>query len=338
VASGYLEKIKKFMKSKDKNSNSYHQPIERSLLLADVCEMYYLEGLSQAEIGRKIGLTSSMVSRLITEARERNMVDIRIHRPLESDFDLENALIEQFNLKTARVVTVRGYEYSLLKYLGQAGAQVFSQYIQPDQVIGVAWGTTLSAVVDAFDINEPVPTKLVELTGALGSRSSEYEGHGIITRLANKLGAEAHMLNAPFLCASEATAQALYEDQIISQPLKLANQAALALMGVGSLHPELATFLKFGYLSKTLLKSLHSAGAVGNVCGLYFDAEGNPACSEFCQKIITISRENLLSIPDRIGVAGGPEKVESIIGALRGSYVNILVTDNLTAQAILEKI
>ena len=326
------------MKNKEKNSNSYHQPLERSLLLADVCEMYYLEGMSQAEIGRKIGLTSSMVSRLISEAHERDMVDIRIHRPLESDFDLENALMDLFNLKTARVVTVRGYEYSFLKYLGEAGAQIFKQYIQPDRVIGVAWGTALSAVVDAFQMSKPVPTKLVELTGALGSRSSEYEGHGIITRLAHKLGAEAHFLNAPFLCSSEATAQALYGDQIISQPLKLANQASLALMGVGSLDPEMATFLKFGYLSKSLAKTLRAAGAVGNVCGLYFDINGEPACSEFCQKIITISRKNLLSIPDRIGVAGGPDKVGPILGAVRGGYVNILVTDNLTAQSILDQI
>lgn len=325
------------MKNNDKTSIAYYQTLERSLLLADVCEMYYLEGMSQAEIGRKIGLTSSMVSRLLTEAREREMVDIRIHRPLGSDFNLENALMDQFNLKTARVVTVRGYEYSLLKYLGEAGAQIFKQYIQANQVIGVAWGTTLSAVVDAFEITEPVSSKLVELTGALGSRSSEYEGHGIITRLASKLGAEAHFLNAPFLCSSEATAQALYEDPIISQPLILANQASLALTGIGSLHPEMATFLKFGYLSKSLVKSLHTAGAVGNVCGLYFDIAGHPACSEFCQKIITISRENLLAIPDRIGVAGGADKVEPILGALRGGYLNILVTDNITAQAILQK-
>lgn len=324
------------MKNKEKPSNSYHQPLERSLLLADVCEMYYLDGMSQAEIGRKIGLTSSMVSRLITEAHERKMVNIRIHRPLKSDFDLENALIEKFGLQSARVVTIRGYQFSLLKYLGEAGAQIFRQYIQPDKVIGVAWGTTLSAVVDAFDANETVPSKLVELTGALGSRSSEYEGHGIITRLASKLGAEAHLLNAPFLCSSEATAQALYEDQIISQPLKLASQASLALMGIGSLHPEMATFLKFGYLSKSLLKTLQADGAVGNVCGLYFDIDGNPACSDFCQKIITISRKKLLSIPDRIGVSGGPDKVEAILGAVRGGYVNILVTDNITAQSMLD--
>jgi len=324
------------MNHKYSKNNSYHIPIERKLLLADVCEMYYLEKKSQAEIGRIIGLTSSMVSRLITEAHEHNMVEIRIQRPLQSNFELESALVERFNLQNARVVSIRGYEFSLLKYLGAAGAQILKQYIESESVIGIAWGTTLSNVVDMFEIEGPIPTKLVELTGAMGSRSNEYEGHGIITRLANKLGAEFHYLNAPFLCASSETAQALLTDQIISQPLKLAENANLSLMGVGSLDSKLATIVRFGYLSEEVVDKLRRNGAIGNVCGIYFDKDGNTVCKEFCERIISISKESLLSIPDRIGVAGGPDKVKPILGALRGRYINILVTDNITAMALLE--
>jgi len=203
-------------------------------------------------------------------------------------------------------------------------------------VIGIAWGTTLSAVVEAFTTGEVNPSTLVELTGAMGSRSSEYEGHGIITRLANKLGAEYHYLNAPFLCSHIKTAESLLNDKIISHPLEMAKNANLALMGVGSLDPQHATVLRFGYLSKELIVNLSQAGAVGNVCGLYFDIHGDPACADFCQRIISISKDNLLSIPNRIGVAGGADKVEPLLGALRGGYINILVTDNITAQAMLE--
>lgn len=324
------------MNHKNAKNHSYHTPIERELLLADVCEMYYLEKKSQAEIGRIIGLTSSMVSRLITEAHERNMVEIRIQRPLQSNFELENKLIDRFNLKNARVVTIRGYEFSLLNYLGAAGAQVLKQYIESDSVIGIAWGTTLSSVVDMFEVEKPIPTKLIELTGAMGSRSNEYESHGIITRLANKLGSEFHYLNAPFLCASSETAQALLSDHIISQPLKLAESANLALMGVGSLDLKLATIIRFGYLSKEIVDELRRSGAIGNVCGIYFDKDGNSICNKFCKRIISIQKKSLLSIPDRIGVAGGPDKVRPILGALRGGYVNILVTDNISARALLE--
>ncbi len=311
-------------------------PLERRLLLADICEMYYLDGLSQREIGRKVGLTSSMISRLISEAHHRGMVEIRVHRPREYDTELEKALQEKFNLDAVHVIRTREDEGFLIKYLGDAGAHVLKQNLQEDQVIGVTWGTTLSAVINAFSIDHPISTRLIELTGAMGSRSSEYEAHGIISRLANKLGAEYHFLNAPFICENKETAQALIKDRIISQPLVMAKNADLALMGVGSLDLEKATMLKSGYMSRTIIEHLSQSGAIGNVCGLYYDIDGNPACDDFCERIITISKKDLLTIPIRLGVAGGEDKPKPIIGAVRGRYINILVTDNITAQAVLD--
>ena len=316
--------------------SEYHPPHDRESLLADVAEMYYLEGKRQAEIARLIGLTPSMVSRLLTEARQRNLVEIRIRRPLQPDYALENALGERFDLQTVNVVTVRNHEASFLKYLGAAGAQIFKQFLSPGIVIGIAWGTTLSAMVDEFEVNSPVPAKLVELVGAMGARSSEYEGHGIITRLAQKLGAEHYFLNAPFLCANAETARALMKDAILEQPLALARQAQISLMGAGSLKIPYATVYRFGYISTDLIEELKQANAVGNVCGLYYDINGQNVCTDFCERLVTIGEADLLSIPVRIGIVGGPDKAEPILGALRGGYFNVLVTDSITAKRVLE--
>ncbi len=316
--------------------SEYQPPPDRETLLADVAEMYYLKGKRQAEIAKLIGLTSSMVSRLLTEARQRNLVEIRIRRSLQFDYALENALRERFNLHAVNVVTVRNYESQFLKYLGAAGAQIFKKYLSPNSIIGIAWGTTLSALVDEFDINNPFPVKLVELVGAMGARSSEYEGHGIITKLAQKMGAEQYFLNAPFLCASAETARALMKDAIVKQPLTLAREAQIALMGAGSLRIPSATVYRFGYMSKDLIEELKQAGAVGNVCGLYYDLDGQDVCTEFCERLVTISEADLFSIPIRIGVVGGPDKAEPILGALRGEYFNVLVTDSITAERVLE--
>lgn len=314
----------------------YSPPQDHELLLADVAEMYYLDGKRQAEIARLIGLTPSMVSRLLTEARQRNMVEIRIRRPLQLDYALENALRERFNLQAVSVVTIRNYEPPFLKYLGAAGAQIFKQFLSPDIIIGISWGTTLSALVDEFEVNSPVPAKLVEMVGAMGARSSEYEGHGIITRLAQKLGAEHYFLNAPFLCANAETAQVLMEDAILAQPLSLTRQAQIALMGAGSLQIPYATVYRFGYISTSLIEELKQANAVGNVCGLYYDINGKNVCTGFCERLVTIGEADLLSIPVRIGVVGGPDKAEPILGALRGGYFNVLVTDSITAKRVLE--
>jgi len=316
--------------------SEYHPPNDRETLLADVAEMYYLEGKRQAEIAKLIGLTSSMVSRLLTEARQRNLVEIRIRRPLQPDHALENDLMHRFGLQAVSVVTVRNHEPSFLKYVGAAGAKIFKQFLSPGIVIGIAWGTTLSALVDEFEEDSPIQAKLVELVGAMGARSSEYEGHGIITRLAQKLGAEHYFLNAPFLCANAETARALMKDAILEQPLSLARQAQIALMGAGSLQIPYATVYRFGYISTDLIEKLKQGNAVGNVCGLYYDINGQNVCTDVCEQMVTISEKDLLSIPIRIGVVGGPDKTEPILGALRGGYFNVLVTDSITAKRVLE--
>lgn len=315
----------------------YHPPLDRDLLLADVAEMYYLGRMRQSEIANIIGLTTSMVSRLLTEAHQRNMVDIHIRRPLQSDYGLETALKEKFNLTTVSVVTVRNHEITFLKYLGAAGAQTFKRYLSPGNTIGIAWGTTLSILADEFEIAAPIPTKLVELVGAMGSSNSENNGHGTIMRLAEKLGAEPYILNAPFLCSTARIAQALLTDQILAKPLAMAQQAQIALLGAGSLEMPYATLFRYGYFSPELIADLHRVGAVGNVCGLYFDINGQEARADFCDRLITINKEDLLSIPIRIGVVGGIDKAKPILGALRGGYFNVLVTDNLTAKLVLEQ-
>ena len=314
----------------------YRPPLERDLLLADVAEMYYLGHKRQSEIAQIIGLTTSMVSRLLTEAHQRNMVEIRIRRPLQSDYALESAVKEKFNLQTVSVVTVRDHEISFLKYLGAAGAQTFKRFLAPGSTIGVAWGTTLKVLADELEIGDRVPSKLVELVGAMGSRNSEYDGHGTIMRLAEKLGAEPYILNSPFLCSTVETARALLKDEILSTPFSLARQAQIALLGAGSLEIRYATIYRFGYFPQELFEDLRRAGAVGNVCGLYYDINGQDARADICDRLITISKKDLLSIPIRIGVVGGPDKVKPILGALRGGYFNVLVTDNITAKLVLE--
>jgi DNA-binding transcriptional regulator LsrR (DeoR family) len=277
-----------------------------------------------------------MVSRLLTEAQQRNMVEIHIRRPLQSDYALENALKEKFNLQTVCVVTVRNHEFTFLKYLGGAGAQTFKRFLTPNSIIGVAWGTTLSVLADELEVAVPVPSKLVELVGAMGSRNSEYEGHGIIMRLAEKLGSEHYILNSPFLCSNAESARALLNNDILSKPLDMARNAQIALLGAGSLELPYATIYRYGYFSPEMMEELNRAGAVGNVCGLYYDINGQDVSAEFCNRLITLNKKDLLSIPIRMGVVGGRDKVKPTLGALRGGYFNVLVTDSLTAKMVLE--
>ena len=312
---------------------------DRASLLADVAEMYYLQDMNQAQIARVVGVTRSMVSRMLSEARQKGIVDVTIRRPLQSDRELEAALAARFKLRAASVVMVRAPDdRRLLRYLGQGAADLLQKHLPPKTVVGLAWGTSISAAVDAIPADEraALKIKIVQLVGALGARNNEYDGHGLVMRLAEKLGGEAYYLNAPFICQNRQMARALMNAQSIRETIVLARKVNVALVGVGSTSPKYSSFYLAGYVPLAELKAMIAAGAVGDVCGLHFDISGREKCGELCERLVTIQKDDLLKIPLRIGVAGGPGKVNPILGALRIGYINALVTDSVTAKKLLE--
>jgi DNA-binding transcriptional regulator LsrR (DeoR family) len=306
---------------------------DRSSLLADVAEMYYLEQKNQAEIAKFIGVTRSMVSRLLTEARESGIVEIRIRRPVQSDRELSLALIECFGLKDASVVTFpyAGGEH-LLRALGSAAAQMLKRYLAPNMILGLAWGTSISATVDAFEGSNRMPIRVVQLVGAMGARNMEYDGHDLVARMSEKIGGEAYYLNAPYLCRSAEMAKSLLETKSIRETISLGRKTDVALLGVGTTASEFSSFYLAGYISQQELQRLRRQGAVGDV-----GAQGGPASEDFSDRLVSIRRKELLAIPVRLGVAGGEGKADAILGALRGGYINVLVTDSVTARTILDK-
>lgn len=312
---------------------------DRESLLADVAEMYYLEERGQAEIARTIGVTRSMISRLLTEARAKGIVEIRVRRTLQRDHDLETALVNRFRLQAACVSAVppRVNSERLLSYLGKAGAQTLVRYLAPGNILGLAWGTSVSATVDAVEVEQPLDLKIVQLVGAMGARNAQYDGHALILRLAEKVGGEGYYLNAPFLCPNPETAEALRRTQSIKDTIELGTRADVALLGVGSSDPQHSSYFLAGYVSSREQARLQRAGAVGDVCGLHFDIQGRHVCEEFTARCLTICKEDLFNIPVRIGVAGGTGKVGPVLGALRGNFVNVLVTDSITARQVLEQ-
>jgi deoxyribonucleoside regulator len=310
---------------------------ERANLLADVAEMYYLEEKTQDEIASIVNVTRSMVSRLLTEARKKGIIEVRIHRPLQFDSFLEDSLKEQFGLLNAKVIHSTGNDRDiLLKSLGKAGAEMLHNYLKPHSILGLAWGSTISAVIDEFEVEEPLPLKIVQLVGALGTQNKEYDGHGLVLRLAEKLQGQGYYLNAPFICSGKEIAESLMQTPGIRETIEMGGISDVALLGIGSTAPQYSSFYLAGYVPLEELNLLIRANAVGDVCGLHFDSFGKEICADFCERLVTIRRETLHSIPVRIGVAGGVNKEQAILGALRGGYINVLVSDSQTARQMLE--
>ncbi|MBM3125687.1 MAG: sugar-binding transcriptional regulator [Chloroflexi bacterium] len=311
---------------------------DRASLLADVADMYYRENKNQAEIAKSVGVTRSMISRMLTEARDAGIVEIRVHRSLQSDHDLGRELIEAFDLLDAYVVRVSAISgRKLTRSLGRAGALVLKRYLAPGKVLGLAWGTSISATVDALDVVESIPVKVVQLVGAMGARNLQYDGHDLVSRLSEKLGGEAYYVNAPYVCQDREVARSLMESKAIKETISLGKKTDVALLGIGSTSSTHSSFYLAGYVTRKELDDLRRGGSIGDVCGLHFDLEGRPAAEHFSERLVTIQRNDLLAIPVRLGVAGGPGKVQAILGALKSRHVNVLVTDQVTAKKVLDR-
>jgi deoxyribonucleoside regulator len=307
---------------------STHAP-ERAEVLANVAEMYFLRNLTQAEIAQRVGVTRSMVSRMLSGARAQGIVEFRIHRPVRLDRELSRAIAARFRLRAAKVVDSGGQDDErLLAHLGRAGAKVLATYLKNGTLLGLTWGTAVGATIHALEGVPPLPSlKIVQLLGALGARIEDHDGHALVRALEAKLGGVGYYINAPYLVGSPETAQDLMSNKSIAETLALARKCDVALLGVGSVEPRHSSFYRAGYVTLRELKALQQQGAVGDVCGLHFDAAGRPRGED--------SERALRGIPVRIGVAGGAGKVEAVRAALLGGYINVLVTDQTVASALV---
>jgi DNA-binding transcriptional regulator LsrR (DeoR family) len=304
-------------------------------LLADVAELYYINNQNQTQIAHKMGVTRSMVSRMLTEARKLGLVKFQIERPYNLDYELTNIFRNKFDLKQAAVVAIPEGQ-PLLSSLGKVAARILIKNLHRNSILGTSWGTAISATVDEVTLPYPLSgIKVVQLLGAVGTRLYQYNGVSIVRRLEEKLDAEGIYLNAPYLVDEVQAASMLMKNRDVHEALAFGSRADTALLGIGSTDIDASPYFLAGFITEKELSSIQASEAVGDVCGLFFDINGKMCCPEFNDHTVGIRFETLIKIPNRIGVAGGPAKVKPLVGALTGGLINILITDSVTARAVL---
>jgi len=310
---------------------------ERIEVLTQVAIWYYEEGLNQADIAERIGKSRSMVSRLLDQAREAGLVEVRVHYPLRTDLELAQRLCHAYNLAEAHVLAESPEDYGLLlRRLGELGARRLQEMLHSGIVIGLSWGTGVHAVVSAMR-STPVPNAtVVQLIGAVGHGDPMVDGLELARWLAQKLGASFRFLSAPLLVEDEVVAQALRRERINQETLTLAAQADVAIIGIGTPDPDYSSLVRAGYLSRSDMEELIAAGVVGDIVAHQFDDCGRLLDIPANRRAVNLDAGSIRRIPKVIAVSGGVPKARAIAAALRGGYCNCLVTDAKTAQMVLD--
>lgn len=313
------------------------------LQLADIAQQYYLDDLTQEQIARRLGVSRSNVSRMLKEARERGLVEIRVHHPLRTSLALQEAIEAALPLKASLVLATEGERpFSLpngsaadgRSALGTLAARYLNEQIANGAVVGVGWGSTVYSVVSSGYIERKLDTSVVQLMGSMGGASPDIDGGQVASRLGRALGARVFYLHAPMVVTDASVRAGLLRDQHIRQTLDMARRADVLVFSVGAVSKASGLY-RAGYLTDLDLEYIQSQGAVGDICGTYFRQDGSPCSLELEERTVAASAEGMRLAPLQVGVGWGAAKALPSIGAIRAGLINVLVTEEECAREML---
>jgi DNA-binding transcriptional regulator LsrR (DeoR family) len=182
----------------------------------------------------------------------------------------------------------------------------------------------------------PVVDTVVQVVGGVGDPQVQVLANRLIAGFARATGAEPAFLPAPGVLGTAAARRSLTGDPAVSTVMDVWKRLTMVLVGIGSLEPSPLLQQSGNAVSPEDLRLLRTAGAVGDICLRFFDDRGEPVLTSFDDRVVGISVEQLLTVPRRVAVAGGQRKAAAIRGALRGGWINVLVTDVATARRLIE--
>lgn len=313
--------------------------VDELRLMAKVARMYYIQGFRQQAITERLQIHQSTVSRLLKRAREANLVRISVNNPPGIFAEMEDRLVTQFHLKDAVVVECSAEEAPLVRDLGVAMAYFVETTVKAGSIIGISsWSRSLFAMVDALHPGDYCHGgKVVQILGGVGQIGAEHHAMYPAQRLSASIGATPVLLQSPAIVGSAEAQRVLARDSSVRAATEFFERLDIALVGIGSMEPSRLLSNSGNIFSPDELRELSHQGAVADICFRYFDAEGQPVKSPLMQRVIGIELHTLRRAKCVVGVAGGRRKVQAILAALRGRWIDILITDQRTAASLLNE-
>ena len=307
-------------------------PDDRTSVLASAAWFYYIDGLTQAEIAQRMLTSRATIGRLLQEARDTGIVRISIDPSTLATMGLSRKLCQRFELEDALVIPRRsdsGATMSINRRIAIAAASYLERYLKPDAVIGFGWGDTIMNVLFSIRHESLDGVTFASVAGGIDRYSREVFAQG------NGVQAHLQLIPAPLVVNSPDTANALRQDSSVSRVLELSRTAVATITGIGGAETT-ASSVRAGLYSPSAITSIAELGAVGDMLGEWFDAEGKVVPDATSDRRIGMELQELLSMPHVIGIAAGPDKVTAIRAALLGGYLDALVTDEETAEQLID--
>lgn len=296
--------------------------------------LYYEQGQKQDRIAEELGISRASVFNLLQKARDEGVVNISIDPTRIAGMALSLKICAATGLAECYILPRQreGEGGSLHGQIGHLAARVLENRLRPEDTIGVAWGRTVLALSQHLSAIACPTVTVAQITGS-SAATFDFSPVLCTSNIAARLNARAINLHAPGVVSSPHVKEILMHEPAIRDHFALLRGCTKAVFGVTQLTGE-TLLVQGGFMTEAELAAYRDLGAVGFAAGYFFDAEGKIVHSEFDGRHITMALGDLLQVPERICIGGGPEKVEAIRAMLRGGLASVLVTDEATALAL----
>jgi DNA-binding transcriptional regulator LsrR (DeoR family) len=299
--------------------------------------LYYVAGNTQHEIAQKLHISRPTAQRLVALTVERGLVKVRVNHKVASCLELAVALRQRYNLLVCDVVPVNADSADqVLRKIAVAGAQVMESYLSEVQpkIIALSSGQTIKAVIGELNAPSRPHHRLLSLVGTI-ARDGSSNPYDAALQAAEKMGSKCFLLPAPLLADSPEERRQWCRHRLYRVVEELSTQADVAFVGIGDMRIG-CPMHRDGFITKEEVMELVKAGAVGDNLGWAFSQTGELVRGSVQERVTSIQLRRPSKMPV-IAFAGGEHKAQAVLGALRGQWINGLVTDETCAAMILDE-
>ncbi|MCV2866826.1 sugar-binding transcriptional regulator [Albidovulum sediminicola] len=296
--------------------------------------LYYIEGMTQSDVAEKLGVSRIMITRLLSDAKRRGEVVIRIQSPLAPLVEMQNALEKRFGLARAIIAPLEDEGENPTRVIASAAGVYVTQIMENNLTVGVGWGHTLHTMLQFVEGRPLEGVRVVSLLGGI-AQARRFNPAEFAWQFAELFDAEGYLISAPALVDSVQTRHALLEHCGLEQIFQMAEGCDVALLSCGGIS-TLTTSYRLGHVSEAERNSLVEAGAVGDLLYNFLDKDGLPVDHPVNDRSIAMPIERLKRIPNKVLISGGAEKVSIIRAVLNSVRPSVLITDEATAKRLLD--
>lgn len=306
-------------------------------LLRLAARLYYIDGLGQSQVARFTRVSQAKISRMLAIARERGIVTISVAEYDPRHPAMQQRLLEEFGLKQAAVIKTipeAGAE-DHRQVVGRFGASIVAALIPRQASVAVAGGRTIRQLVNHLPQEDRPGATVIQAMGSLDSNVTPVDAMEIGRMIARRWKGAFTTLNTPAFVPDKKMRDSFLALGQIREVWRRLKEADVAIVGIGTLANSI--FVERGVLSKADIGKLRQLGAVGEICGRFFDSDGRECQSPWRDRVVSIELEQLRHIPQVIGVVSGEDRTDAIAAAIRGGILKSLVIDDQGAAALLSQ-